>query len=69
MVRSLGYWGPNFSEILHFPRLSQSAVTAVFRGLSLKDTQYALDMAARFMAEDSKPTPTPAKTYRQGQRT
>jgi len=32
-------------------------------GLSLKDTQYALDLAARFMAEDSKPTPTPAKTY------
>jgi len=31
--------------------------------LSLKDTQYALDLAARFMAEDSKPTPTPAKTY------
>ena len=33
-------------------------------GLSLKDTQYALDLAARFMAEDSNPTPTPAKTYR-----
>jgi len=32
-------------------------------GLSLKDTQFALDLAARFMAEDSKPTPTPAKTY------
>ena len=32
-------------------------------GLSLKDTQYALDLAARFMAEDSKPTLTPAKTY------
>ena len=32
-------------------------------GLSLKDTQCALDLAARFMAEDSKPTPTPAKTY------
>ena len=32
-------------------------------GLSLKDTQYALDLAARFMAEDSKPTSTPAKTY------
>ena len=32
-------------------------------GLSLKDTQYALDLAARFMAKDSKPTPTPAKTY------
>ena len=32
-------------------------------GLSLKDTQYALDLVARFMAEDSKPTPTPAKTY------
>jgi len=32
-------------------------------GLSLKDMQYALDLAARFMAEDSKPTPTPAKTY------
>ena len=32
-------------------------------GLSLKDTQYALDLAARFMAEDSKPTCTPAKTY------
>jgi len=31
--------------------------------LSLKETQYALDLAARFMAEDSKPTPTPAKTY------
>jgi len=25
-------------------------------GLSLKDTQYALDLAVRFMAEDSKPT-------------
>jgi len=24
--------------------------------------QYALDLAAHFMAEDSKPTPTPAKT-------
>ena len=35
-------------------------------GLSLKDTQYALDLAARFMAEDSKPTPTPAKTYLTG---
>jgi len=32
-------------------------------GLSLKDTQYALDLAARFTAEDSKLTPTPAKTY------
>ena len=32
-------------------------------GLSLKDTQYALDLAARFIAEDVKPTPTPAKTY------
>ena len=32
-------------------------------GLSLKDTQYAFDLAAHFMAEDSKPTPTPAKTY------
>ena len=32
-------------------------------GLSLKDTQYALDLAARFMAEETKPTPTPAKTY------
>jgi len=32
-------------------------------GLSLKDTQYALDLAARFMAEDSKPTPTPANIY------
>jgi len=32
-------------------------------GLSLKDTQYVLDLAARFMAEDSKPTPTPAKKY------
>ena len=32
-------------------------------GLSLKDTQYALDLAVRFMAEDSKPTPTPANTY------
>ena len=32
-------------------------------GLSLKDTQNALDLAARFMAEDSKQTPTPAKTY------
>jgi len=32
-------------------------------GLSLKDTQYALDLAARCMAKDSKPTPTPAKTY------
>jgi len=31
--------------------------------LSLKDTQYALDLAARFMAKDSKPTPTPANTY------
>ena len=31
--------------------------------LSLKDTKYALDLAARFMAEDSKPTPTPVKTY------
>ena len=26
-------------------------------------TQYALDLAARFMAEDSKPTPTPANIY------
>jgi len=25
--------------------------------------QYALDLATRFMAEDSKPTPTPAKIY------
>ena len=25
--------------------------------------EYALDLAARFMAEDSKPTPTPGKTY------
>jgi len=32
-------------------------------GLSLKDTQYALDLAVRFMAEETKPTPTPAKTY------
>ena len=32
-------------------------------GLFLKDTQYALDLAKRFMAEDSKPTYTPAKTY------
>jgi len=32
-------------------------------GLSLKVTQYVLDLAARFMAEDSKQTPTPAKTY------
>jgi len=32
-------------------------------GLSLKYTQYALNLAARFVAEDSKPTPTPAKTY------
>jgi len=32
-------------------------------GLSLKETQYALDLAARFMAKDSKQTPTPAKTY------
>jgi len=32
-------------------------------GLSLTDTQYALDKAARFMAEETKPTPTPAKTY------
>jgi len=32
-------------------------------GLSLKATQYALDLAARFMAEDSKQTPTPANTY------
>ena len=31
-------------------------------GHSLKDTQYALDLAARFMAEDTG-TPTPAKTY------
>jgi len=35
-------------------------------GPSLKDTQYALDLAAHFMAEDSKPTPTPAKTYLTG---
>jgi len=32
-------------------------------GLFLKDMQYALDLVARFMAEDTKPTPTPAKTY------
>ena len=32
-------------------------------GLSLQDTQYALDLAARFKAEETKPTPTPAKTY------
>jgi len=32
-------------------------------GLSLKDTQYAFDLVARFMVEDTKPTPTPAKTY------
>ena len=32
-------------------------------GLSLKYTHYALDLAARFMAEDNKPTPTPSKTY------
>jgi len=31
--------------------------------LSLQDTQYALDLAARFMAEVSKPTTIPAKTY------
>ena len=33
-------------------------------GLSLKDTQYALDPAARFMAKETKPTPVQAKTYR-----
>ena len=34
-------------------------------GLSLtgKDTQCTLNLAARFMAENTKPTPTPAKTY------
>jgi len=32
-------------------------------GLSLKDTQYALDLSSRLMAEETKPTPTPAKTY------
>ena len=32
-------------------------------GLSLKDTLCALDLAARFIVEDSQPTPTPAKTY------
>jgi hypothetical protein len=29
MVRILGYWGPNFSEILHFPRPSKA--TLVFK--------------------------------------
>ena len=32
-------------------------------GLSLKDTQYAHDLSSRFMAEESKPTLIPAKTY------
>jgi len=32
-------------------------------GLSLKDTQYALDLAARFMAEQTKPTRTLARIY------
>jgi len=32
-------------------------------GLSLKDTRYALDLAARFKTEDNKPIRTPAKTY------
>ena len=34
-------------------------------GLSLKDTQYALNLAARCMAEETKPTPAAAlaKTY------
>ena len=32
-------------------------------GLSLKDTQYALDLAAHFMAEETKTTPVPAKTH------
>ena len=31
--------------------------------LSLKDTQYALNLATRLMAKDSKLTHTPAKTY------
>jgi len=31
--------------------------------LSLKDTQHALDLASRFMAEETKPAPTLAKTY------
>jgi len=32
-------------------------------GLSLKDTQYALDLAAHFMAEETKTTSVPAKTH------
>jgi len=32
-------------------------------GLSLKHMQCVLDLAARFVADDNKPTPTPAKTY------
>jgi len=32
-------------------------------GLSLKDTQYVLDLASRFIAEETKSTPTLAKIY------
>jgi len=32
-------------------------------GLSMKDKQYALDLAVRCKAEDTKPTPAPVKTY------
>ena len=30
MVRILGYWGPNFSEILHLPRPSKATHTFAY---------------------------------------
>ena len=32
-------------------------------GVSLKETQHALDLASQFMTKETKPTPTPAKMY------